>query len=142
VNICFGSDSNVQIDILEDARILEYHLRMNKLERAVLAPSPGEDQLAHLLFASATGRGAVALKAPGGTLEVGRAADFFTVDLNDVSIAGAGRRSLLSNVVFSLERTAVREVFVNGEAVIQDGHHALQDVVLSDFEAVQRRLWQ
>ena len=31
VNICFGSDSNVQIDLLEDARLLEYHLRMNEL---------------------------------------------------------------------------------------------------------------
>jgi formimidoylglutamate deiminase len=142
VNMCFGSDSNVQIDILEDARLLEYHLRMNKLERAVLAPGPGEDQLAQLLFASATETGAVALKAPGGTLEVGRAADFFTVDLNDVSVAGAGRRSLLNNVVFSLERTGVREVFVNGEPLIQDGQHALQDAVLSDFEAVQRRLWK
>jgi cytosine/adenosine deaminase-related metal-dependent hydrolase len=64
------------------------------------------------------------------------------VALNDLSIAGAGRGSLLNNVVFSLERTAVREVFVNGESVIQDGRHALQDAVLSDFEAVQRRLWK
>jgi formimidoylglutamate deiminase len=142
VDICFGSDSNMQIDLLEDARLLEYHLRMNKLERAVLAPSSGEDQLAQLLFVSATEKGAAALKAPGGILEVGRPADFFTVDLNDVSIAGAGRGSLLNNIVFSLERTAVREVFVNGESVIQDGRHVLQDAVLSDFEAVQRRLWK
>ncbi|MGI8958986.1 MAG: formimidoylglutamate deiminase [Bryobacteraceae bacterium] len=142
VNICFGSDSNVQIDLLEDARLLEYHLRMNKLERAVLAPPSGEDQLAQLLFASATETGAAALKAPGGSLEVGRPADFFTVDLNDVSIAGAGHESLLNNIIFSLERTAVCDVFVDGEPIIQDGHHALQEAVLSDFEAVQRRLWK
>jgi formimidoylglutamate deiminase len=142
VNICFGSDSNVQIDLLEDARLLEYHLRMNKLERAVLARGSGEDQLAQFLFSSATEAGAAALKAPGGNLEVGRPADFFTVDLSDVSIAGAGRESLLNNIVFSLERTAIRDVLVNGEAVIQDGHHTLQDAILSDFEAVQRRLWK
>jgi formimidoylglutamate deiminase len=142
VNICFGSDSNVQIDLLEDARLLEYHLRMNKLERAVLARGSGEDQLAQFLLSSATEVGAAALKAPVGSLEVGRPADFFTVNLSDVSIAGAGRESLLNNVVFSLERTAVRDVFVNGEPLIQDGLHALQDAVLSDFEAVQRRLWK
>jgi formimidoylglutamate deiminase len=142
VDICFGSDSNVQIDVLEDARSLEYHLRMNELERAVLAPAPGQDQLARLLFASATEIGAAALKAPGGVLEIGRTADFFTVDLNDVSIAGAGRESLLNAIVFSLERTAVREVFVNGESVIEDGHHVLHDAVLREFEAVQRRLWK
>ena len=44
VEICFGSDSNVQIDLLEDARLLEYHLRMNRLERAVLAPCSGEQE--------------------------------------------------------------------------------------------------
>jgi formimidoylglutamate deiminase len=142
VNICFGSDSNVQIDPLEDARLLEYHLRMNKLERAVLARGSGEDQLAQFLFSSSTEGGAAALKAPGGSLEVGRPADFFTVDLGDVSIAGAGRDFLLNNIVFSLERTAVSDVFVNGEPVIQEGRHALQDTILSDFEAVQRRLWK
>jgi formimidoylglutamate deiminase len=141
VNICFGSDSNVQIDLLEDARLLEYHLRMNRLERAVLAASLDREALAKRLFSGTTEVGATALKAPGGSLELGRPADFFTVDLSDLSIAGAGHGSLLNNIVFSLERTAVRDVFVNGEAVIQDGRHALEEAVVRDFEAVQRQLW-
>src|SRR3981081_2097533 len=37
VAICFGTDSHAQIDLLEDARELEYHLRLQKLERAVLS---------------------------------------------------------------------------------------------------------
>src|SRR5438270_7373810 len=36
VPICLGTDSHAQIDLLEDARELEYHLRLQKLERAVL----------------------------------------------------------------------------------------------------------
>jgi len=131
--ICFGSDSNVQIDILEDARALEYHLRMNKLERAVLETSR--------LFESATESGARSLSSPGGSLEVGRAADFFTVDLNDCSVAGADRESLLGHVVFSLERTAVRDVCVAGELAIRDGRHRLQEEIIRDFGQVQRDLW-
>src|SRR4028118_2173258 len=38
VRISLGTDSHTQIDLLEDARELEYHLRLQKLERAVLAP--------------------------------------------------------------------------------------------------------
>ncbi|MGA3188529.1 MAG: formimidoylglutamate deiminase [Bryobacteraceae bacterium] len=132
--ICFGSDSNIQIDILEDARELEYHLRMNKLERAVLDTAR--------LFESATESGARSLGSPGGSLEAGRAADFFTVDLNDCSIAGADRESLLGHVVFSLERTAVREVCVGGELVVQDGQHRLQDEIVREFGKVQRNLWR
>lgn len=132
--ICLGSDSNVQIDILEDARELEYHLRMNKLERAVLNTA--------WLFESATESGARSLGSPGGKLEPGRAADFFTIDLNDCSVAGANRDSLLAHVVFSLERTAVREVFVGGEMAVCDGRHRLQEEIVREFGEVQRSLWK
>jgi formimidoylglutamate deiminase len=138
--ICFGSDSNVQIDLLEDARLLEYHLRMNKLERVVLAPGSDHEALAKRLFLSATETGAHSLGAPVGILEVGREADFFTVDLNDPSVAGAGD-ALLNHVVFSLERTAIREVVVGGELVIREGRHALQEEIIGEFAEVQRDVW-
>ncbi len=138
--ICFGSDSNVQIDILEDARLLEYHLRMNKLERVVLAPGSDYDALAKRLFACATETGAQSLGAPVGSLDVGRAADFFTVDLNDPSVAGAGD-ALLNHIVISLERTAIREVAVGGEFLIREGRHALQEEIIREFADVQREVW-
>ena len=141
VGICFGSDSNIQIDLLEDARLLEYHLRMNRLERAVLAPPSGRSALAQRLFESATETGARALATPVGTLEIGKPADFFTVDLNDPSLAGADPASLLTHVVFSLERTAIREVCVAGEMLIHDGHHAREEEIVQEFSQLQRRLW-
>jgi formimidoylglutamate deiminase len=141
VGVCLGSDSNVQIDLLEDARLLEYHLRMNKLERAVLAPDLEPDGLARRLFASATEAGAACLAAPGGSLSIGRPADFFTGDLNDPSLAGAGRESLLNHIVFSIGRTAIRDVYVNGEIVVREGRHPLQEGIVRDFAALQQSLW-
>jgi formimidoylglutamate deiminase len=141
IQISLGSDSNVQIDILEDARQLEYNLRLSKRERAILAPAPEHESLAGRLFQAATEAGAASIGGPGGTLEVGRPADFFTVDLNDPSIAGAERESLLSHIVFAMERTAVRGVFVNGEPVIDEGRHADQERIVEEFTELQRRLW-
>ena len=140
-SICFGSDSNIQIDLLEDARLLEYHLRMNKLERVVLAPDTSEDSLARRLFASATESGARSLGAPSGALEVGRPADFFTVDLDNPSIAGAADDVLLTNVVFSLERTAIRDVAIDGEYVIRDGQHVQAEEIIRDFSALPKNLY-
>src|SRR2546429_9878205 len=40
VPICLGTDGHAQIDLLEDARELEYHLRLQKLERVVLGGNP------------------------------------------------------------------------------------------------------
>ena len=98
VQICLGTDSHAQIDLFEDARELEYHLRLQKLERAVLSDSAAR------LFDCATINGARSIDAPSGSLEVGKPADFFTVDLEDPSIAGASNEHLLSNIVLGLAR--------------------------------------
>jgi formimidoylglutamate deiminase len=119
VRISLGSDSQIQIDLLEDARELEYHLRLQKMQRNVLAP-----ELARKLFDCATINGAVSIGLHGGgKIEVGSPADFFTVDLEDLSIAGADPDSLLTNIVFSLSRTAVRDVVVGGKQIISNGLH-------------------
>lgn len=116
VPVSLGTDSQIQIDLLEDARELEYHLRLQKMERNVLAPEneSGASALAAKLFECATVNGAKAIGFGGGKLEPGAPADFFTVDLNDISIAGASSDDLLANIVLSLSRTAIRDVVVNG----------------------------
>lgn len=143
VTISLGTDSHAQIDLLEDARELEYHLRLQKLERAVLASADdaSPSALAQKLFDCATVNGARSINAPGGKLEPGRAADFFTVDLNDPSIAGATPDDLLSCIVFGLARTAVREVFVGGKQIISEGQHEAQRETIEKFTALQRKLW-
>lgn len=135
VRVSLGSDSNVQINLLEDARSLEYHLRILKLERAVLP--------AKHLFSCATEGGAASIGAPGGSLEIGRPADFFTVALDDPSIVGAGAdpETLLSCIVFSAERTAIRDVAVGGQFVVRDGRHPLADDIVQKFSRVQQELW-
>jgi formimidoylglutamate deiminase len=118
VRIALGSDSQIQIDLLEDARELEYHLRLQKMERNVLAP-----MLAERLFDCATINGAASIGFEGGRIKPGAPADFFTVDLNDLSIAGSSPDDLLTNIVFSLARTAVRDVVVAGKRIVEDGKH-------------------
>ncbi|HEV2800085.1 MAG TPA: formimidoylglutamate deiminase [Pyrinomonadaceae bacterium] len=152
VPVSLGTDSHTQIDLLEDARELEYHLRLQKLERAVLAPATSASEagdetgnlaaLAARLFDCATVNGAASIGAQGGgTLEPGRPADFFTLALDDPSIAGACAEDLLPAVVFSLARTAVRDVVVGGRTLVSDGHHHAQDEIIERFTNLQRKLW-
>lgn len=147
VAVALGTDSHAQIDLLEDARELEYHLRLRRLERNVLAPRAEENDgretsaLAARLFECATAHGARSVGAPGGALEPGRPADFFTVDLEDPSVAGASLEDLLPAIVFSLSRAAVREVAVGGRLVVEDGRHRAQGETVRRFAALQRKLW-
>jgi len=143
VRVSLGTDSHVEIDLLEDARELEYHERLQKTERAVLASvdDEGHSSLAARLFDCATINGAESINAPGGRLEPGRPADFFTVDLDDPSIAGSSSDDLLSAIVFSLSRTAIRDVVVGGKRIVEDGRHAQQEDIVGRFKTLQKKLW-
>jgi len=150
VVICLGTDSHVQIDLLEEARELEYHLRLQKLERALLgARTPASarsadaqpSDIATLLFDCTTVNGARSIGAPNGSLAVGMPADFFTVNLDDPSVAGASTDDLLPAIVFSLSRAAVREVVVGGKPIVSEGQHLIQEEVVERFGELQKRLW-
>lgn len=143
VNVSLGTDSQVQVDLLEDARELEYHLRLGRMERPVLTGPDDEEPsaLANRLFACATVGGALSIGTGAGRLESGYAADFFTVNVNDPSIAGASETDLLSSIVFSLSRSAVSDVVVRGKRIIEEGAHNSQGEIVERFTQLQKRLW-
>ena len=142
VAVSLGTDSQTQIDLLEDARELEYHLRLQHTARNVLAPESdtNESALARRLFACATASGATSIGFGGGTLEPGAPADFFTVDLNDPSIAGSSSENLLPNIVFSLSRTAIKDVVVSGKQIVAGGRHPQQEEIVRTFAELQKRV--
>ncbi len=134
--IALGTDSQAQIDLLKEARLLEYQLRVQHGQRGVIVADP-----ATALFHAATVTGARSLGATGGALEVGRPADFFTVNLFDPSIAGAEPGALLANIVFALERRAVRDVWIGGRQRVVAGRHPLNGLIVGRFVEAQRRIW-
>ncbi len=134
--LAFGSDTQAQIDLLKDARLLEYDLRVARQQRGVIAPDA-----ATTLFHAATVTGARSLGATSGALEVGRPADFFTVNLFDPSIAGADSDTLLANIVFALERRAIRDVWIGARQRIAGGRHVNHGPIVGRFVELQKKIW-
>jgi formimidoylglutamate deiminase len=141
IRFAFGSDSQALIDPLEDARELEYHLRLQIQKRVILDDLHGVN-LARRLFAYATAGGAQALGFDSGVIAAGRPADFFAVDLNDPSIAGNSPEDLLALVVFGLSRTSIRDVIIGGNHILINGRHKLQDEIVNLYQSVYRKVWQ
>jgi len=146
--LALGTDSNVQVDLLEDARALEGNLRLVRGERGLLAPASPDgrvDGLAARLYGIASKGGMRSLGLPGGSLAPGEPADFLAVDLDDPSIAGASAADLLPNVVFSAARTAVTDVVVGGEAILAGGAPApgrpVPDELARDLARTMKKLW-
>jgi formimidoylglutamate deiminase len=142
VRLCLGSDSQATVDLLDEARQLEGHLRLARLRRAVLDPGGGAvDGLAARLFEMATVNGARSLGLPAATLEPGAPADFFTVDLNHPSLVGASPASLLSGIVLGADKSSVREVAVDGRLMVREGQHPRAEESGRAFHALARRLY-
>jgi formimidoylglutamate deiminase len=147
IPVAFGTDSQAQIDILEDARQLEYHLRLRDQLRGILDASAragregwvSQEAIGEGLFRAASVNGYAALGLAGGRLAVGEPADFFTVDWNDLSMLGVDAESLVAQAVFSLAKGAVRDVAVQGRMILEDGLHRDGDSIRERYRVVQER---
>jgi formimidoylglutamate deiminase len=140
VPVALGSDSQAQIDPFEDARELEYHLRLQHRQRSLL-DSIGHQEVSARLLRCATANGASALGCDAGEIAPGKLADFFTVDLNDVSIAGDGQNDLLPRIVFGMRAAAIADVVVGGKFVVRDHQHSQQQEILKKYQEVARKIW-
>jgi formimidoylglutamate deiminase len=140
VRHALGSDSQAQIDPLEDARELDYHLRLAQQERAVL-DQIDERPIASRLFDCATRHGAQALGIESGALRPGEYGDMVSVDLNDISVAGHTPETLLPLLVFGANRSAIRDVVVNGRVVLRDGRHPLEEEIVRRYQQLYRKVW-
>ncbi len=129
--IALGSDDESRVNLIADAWQLERQ------------GAPGAEPALHAttLLQAATVAGARSLGAPNGALEVGRPADFFTVNLFDPAMVGATADTLLDHILVSLERRAIREVWVGARQVVANGRHPYQGAIVSRFAELQRRLW-
>lgn len=125
VPISLGSDSHTNIDLFEEMRLVEYHERLRHEQRNVLASvawesgrieaRDGKVGSDRILWPMATTHGARALGFQDlGRLEVGAMADFAVVDTRHISLSGADADSLMSDVVFSMPWTCVRQTWVAG----------------------------
>ncbi len=141
VELCLGSDSQATIDLLEEARLLESHLRLVRQRRSVLHDRSGTPSaVAAEVFRAATHSGAQSLQHNAGTLAPGSQADFFTVDLEHAALAGWTEETLFPMVVLAVPAAAIREVAVNGTPIVSDGKHPSTELSTRAVSALMRRL--
>jgi formimidoylglutamate deiminase len=141
VRHALGSDSQAQIDSLEDARELDYHLRLSQQQRAVL-DQIDERSIASRLLDCATIHGAQALGIETCWLASGAYGDMVSIDLEDLSVAGHTSETLLPLLVFGANRTAIRDVVINGKFVLRDGRHALEEEIVGKYQQLYRKVWR
>ena len=121
--IAIGSDSNVEITVAGELRLLEYSQRLQHRARNVMARGP-HCSTGRTLYEAASSGGAIALAQPMGALAVGQAADIVILDLDHPALIGRHGEDIIDSFIFSGGNAAVRDVFVSGRQLVSEGRHS------------------
>ena len=142
IPICVGSDSHTQIDLFSELRLLEYNERLQKEERNVLAQVRGEEHTWAALFPMLSCNGSRALGLGAASISEGQVADFITLDLEHRTLLGSDWGALANNVLLTMTPDAIRDVFVGGKKIIDNGRHVYQSEVYEKVEGLMDKLWK
>ena len=134
-----GGDSHVCVSPFEELRQLEYSQRLRLRVRNVAADESRPDVPANLWSGAAAG-GAQAASQPTGALAPGRRADFVVLGGDHLDFEGLDAMAMLGVALFSGNTNRVRDVFVGGRAVVEQGRHAREDEAAAAFRAALARL--
>jgi formiminoglutamate deiminase len=116
--LTLGTDSHAVVDMLEEARGVEYAERLACRSRGHFT---AED-----LLLAATCDGHTSLGWPdAGEIAPGAWADLVTMSLDSVRTAGADDSLALETAVFGASAADVRDVVIGGQDVVRDGVHLL-----------------
>ncbi|SDQ25291.1 formimidoylglutamate deiminase [Brevundimonas sp. 374] len=121
-----GTDSNVQIGVAEELRMLEYSQRLALRGRAVMADP--QRSTGRALFDRALSGGAQATGAASG-LSVGVSADIVSLDTSGVAFAGRSGDALLDSWIFGAPTGSIASVWRAGQEVVKHGRHVARDSI-------------
>ena len=134
-----GSDSHVAIDPRDELRSAEYALRLQQQKRAILS-STDHPHVGAWLYGNAVEGGAQALGQARSGIRPGAMADLVVLNTEESQFAGVPEEALLDAWVFAPRPGSVREVWVGGQRVVQDGRHVQRASIETDYRLCMKEL--
>ncbi len=135
-----GTDSNVQISLGQELRTLEYSQRLRDMRRVVYA-SP-EKSNGRSLFEAAAQGGAQSLQRQSGCIGAGYAADLISIDSNSPGMVAVERDGMLDSWIFASDDSEIREVWVGGKKLVDNGVHIHREQLEARYIATMKQLAQ
>jgi formimidoylglutamate deiminase len=133
-----GSDSNIQLSVAAELRLLEYGCRLRTRSRNVL--SLAGMSCGRSLYHNALMGGAAALGQKVGRIEPGYRADLVELDSEHPLLQGRETDSLLDSWLFAAGSSAVKSVWVGGTPLVRQGRHLNKPQLEPSFRQAMREL--
>lgn len=126
-----GSDSNVNISLVEELRTLEYSQRLRDIARNVMVVDQGS--VGQTLYTGAARGSAQALGRNAGEISVGRLADFVAIDTTMPALCALSTEQVLDGLVFVAKDNVVTDVWSAGRHSVQNGRHVARDKIIANY---------
>lgn len=144
VELSVGSDSQARIDPFAELVALEYGERLRTGGRNCLVDAQGAVAPYLLQVGAQSGRRASGM-APGG-IAIGERADLVSLDISGPAFAGVNsgadaEASLLAAVAFTGHSNQVKDVWVGGRQVVEEGTMLRWESTLEEYRRVAQRIW-
>ncbi|MDQ4136120.1 MAG: formimidoylglutamate deiminase, partial [Pseudomonadota bacterium] len=134
-----GTDSNIEITAAGELKQLEYSQRLAHRIRNAMTLHEG-DSTGRVLYDAALEGGAQAMGRRIGALAPGHRADIVVLDRDLPEMEAVAGDRWLDLYLFVHGRQAVREVYVGGRKLVENGRHIDRDATVAAFAHVVARL--
>ena len=127
-----GTDSNINISLIEELKMLEYSQRLSTKKRAVL--SDKNRSTGRVLFDKSLFGGSLATQRETGEISIGKTADLISLDHNIIDLNERNKDTILDYLVFSSQGNAINNVWSAGSLVIDNGRHFNQEMITKRYK--------
>lgn len=137
--IAIGSDSHISVSPVEELRWLEYGQRLVHRSRNRLSANCGLGT-GRRLYDLAVAGGARACGHNSGAIAPGKRADFIVLDTAHPLLCERRGDELIDSWIFSGNENTVRDVYVGGKRVVENGRHACEAEIRRRFQRALKAL--
>lgn len=127
-----GTDSNINVSLSAELRMLEYSQRLIHQERNLMISEAGS--VGENLYAKAAAGGAQALGRNAGKIAEGRLADLVAIDSDHPTLCALDDHQVLDGFVFASRDDVVTDVWSAGRHQVRNGRHIARDPIIERYK--------
>lgn len=133
-----GTDSNVNISLCDELRLLEYAQRLRHRARNVMVLDEGST--GETLYAGAAKGGAQALGRHAGVIAKGMLADLVAIDSTTPALCALSDDQILDGYLFAAKDSVVTDVWSAGRHRVQGGRHVAENDITVRYRSAMANL--
>ena len=133
-----GTDSNINISLVEEIKTFEYSQRLINKKRAVI--SNKKKSSGRMIFDHSLSGGSRALQTNSGKIENGFCADLLSFKIDSIELDGLNGDKILDYFIFASKGNLINRVWKNGKCLVSGGKHIHYELINSKYQKTIKKL--